>query len=373
MSRSDRPASAAVAAVFDAPGIIAAARAEDQALPPRVRSTSATGLAPKLARFWDRAIITTHRFFFTRSSPLNLGFCRFLFFLLILWLLARYNTTSVWAEIPPVYWKPVWLFQKLHFQQPSPRTAAALLAVWRVTLALACVGFFTRFSIAASMMLGIYLLGLAQNFGKSAHGEAVLVLMMGVLMLSRCGDAFSIDALLAARRGKPAPRKSGEYTWPIKMAWILLSLVFFSAGLTKLKRSGLEWITSDHMAIILLSHNYALRNPPTRLGLWIAKRAWRCHVLAALSLLTEVGFPLALTHRYLRAWFVISGLMMQAGIALTLGIWFSTFLCMYLFFVPWDRVASVAGSMVARFAPPGLRLSHRLPLARRSQARAPAA
>jgi len=54
---------------------------------------------------------------------------------------------------------------------------------------------------------------------------------MGVLALSRCGDAFSLDRLVRARRHAEAPPPSGEYRWPARMILLVMSCVFFAIEL----------------------------------------------------------------------------------------------------------------------------------------------
>ena len=73
--------------------------------------------------------------------------------------------------------------------------------IWIVALVLSCIGLLTRWSIGVALVLGIYLLALPNNFGKTGHGDAILVLTMGILALSKCGDAWSVDSLIAASRG----------------------------------------------------------------------------------------------------------------------------------------------------------------------------
>ena len=102
---------------------------------------------------------------------------------------------------------------------------------------------------------------------RSVHRYAsdAMVLTMLILALSRCGDAWSLDAVIRRRRGVAEPAASGEYRWPVRMVWLLLSIVFCAAGASKLVRSGFEWITSDHFALTLIQAHYYEQKPPTEL------------------------------------------------------------------------------------------------------------
>jgi hypothetical protein len=272
-------------------------------------------------------------FLFHPTSPWDLGFCRFLFFLGVL-IFHLPRNFGAWGNVSLVHWRPVWLFQKLHLRPMTPGHLQWIAIAWDISLALACLGLLTRFATVAALVLGAYVLGLPQNFGKVGHGDPVLILTMLILALSRCGDAFSIDAWM--RKTKPQP--SGEYTWPIQLACILLAIVFCAAGATKLVRSGFEWITSDNLQILLLQHHFALKDPFTTLGLHIARHPLLCKVLAGMTVALELSMPLALLSRKLRRVLVPSAFLMQIGIGITMGVYFTQFMICYLFWVPWGRL-----------------------------------
>jgi hypothetical protein len=116
-----------------------------------------------------------------------------------------------------------------------------------------------------------------------------------------------------------------------------MSIIFFGAGISKLRHSGIEWVTSDNMAILLIEFNYRT-SPLTSWGLYVAQHSWLCHLLAASTIVLEVGYPLALFSRRAR-WVVVSGMaLIQIGIILLMGPGFRRFLICYLFWIPWDRV-----------------------------------
>ena len=87
---------------------------------------------------------------------------------------------------------------------PSSDLLAWVEGTWKAALVLSCLGLFTRASTVASFVLGLYLLGLPQNFIGEAwyHYDMLVVIVLGILAFSRCGDAFSADRLIRqARRG----------------------------------------------------------------------------------------------------------------------------------------------------------------------------
>jgi predicted DCC family thiol-disulfide oxidoreductase YuxK len=291
-----------------------------------------------------------NNFFFSPRTPGNLGFCRMLFFGLMLWFHWPVDFT-VWTGLPPSFdQSPFPLFDALRLPIAGIKTIAILEGFWKLSLFLACIGFLTRLSTAAAFVLGIYLLGVPHNFGKAGHGDGILVITMGILTLSRCGEAWSLDRVLRSYRAGPPVvpvAASGEYNWPVKMVWLLSSLAFFAAGVTKLRVSGLDWITSDNMANMLLQHHYK-SDPIVGWGKIIANYPFVCVALAAATILLEVLFPLAMFGRWARRVLVPGMFLAQFGIAVLMGVFFTQFMFVYLFWVPWD---SLGNFFTRRIAP----------------------
>ncbi len=290
------------------------------------------------------------QFWFEPATPFNLGFCRVLFFgsMSLFYLQMDF---SDWAEIDKFFWKPIWLFEYFHLPVLTHDSLAIIQFIWKAGLVLSCIGLFTRMSTITSFVLGIYLIGLPHNFGKVDHIDAILVFIMGVMVLSRCGDSLSLDRLLLRILGDknqspPKPAACGEYTWPIRVVWLIMALVFFAAGVSKIGRSGLEWVMSDNMAILLIGSNYE-DSPLTAWGLRIAQYGWLCQMLAAGTLIFEIGFPLALLSRKAR-WLIVPVMAsIQAGILILMGISFAQFMIAYLFWISWDRVSPVVRAVGA--------------------------
>lgn len=303
---------------------------------------------PSLSQWWNRL-------WFEPSAPGNLGFCRILLFGLML---AFYGPKefSVWGDLPASFQSanPVPLLELLRIGAPGVQALAVAQFAFKLALATACIGLFTRLSCLVALVSGTFVLGIPNTFGKTGHGDGILVLAMLVLVLSRCGDAWSIDTIVRSwRKGPPfqPPRSSGEYTWPVRCMWLLSALVFFAAGMAKLRLSGFSaWALSDNLARMLLQHKIK-SEPPTDWGVWIAQIPWLYKTLAAGTLILELLFPLSLISRPARWTLVPLMFLVQLGIALTMGVFFTQFMLIYLFWVPWDRVGSAAQRYAAfRFA-----------------------
>ena len=273
---------------------------------------------------------------FEPSSPTNLGVSRALFFAGVL--AVHFNENySAWGNVSDAFWLPMPLFSALHLKAFSPLVLSLLQTAWRLALAMSAVGVFSRASMTVAFVLSTYLFGLPHNFGQTYHFDALLVIAIGILACSRAGDAWSIDALM---KGRSAPEPSGEYTWPIRMVWVAMALVFFAAGLAKLRYGGLEWVTSDNMTILLRRAAYHVSDadPISTAGLWIADRPWLSRGLAAASLAIELGFVFAVVSRTARVVMVPAAFLMLIGIRVLMGPTFGGFLVANVFWVNWEAL-----------------------------------
>lgn len=290
---------------------------------------------------------------FGPEPALNLGISRFLYCGIALLVLASQDL-SLWAEVAPEFQLRRGFYALWDIPIAPREVLSALQWAWKGALLLACAGLATRASVGVAAGLSLYLLSLPHNFGKVGHGDAVAVLVLFLLAASRCGDAFSVDRWLRARRGEAPPAPSGHYRWPLRAVWLLTSCILASAGWAKLQRSGLAWIFSDNLAALLVQHRYYHGGQGwTRLGLQLAQHPWLTQGLAALTVLLETGFFLSLFDGRLRALLVPAALLMLVGFAALLGPVFVLLMATLVFFVDWDWMARWLGIAGSR-APPGV-------------------
>ncbi len=295
----------------------------------------------RLTRAWSA-------YYFAPAGPTDLGACRTIIFGL---LLAYYLPIdfAAWAGVSRVAWMPIWPFAVLHLGVPGHGTLVTIEWVWKGSLLLAALGLFTRPATVAAFVGGFYLLGLPHNFGKVDHYDALAVFILLIFAAARCGDAVSLDSLWFR---KQLPADSGEYRWPIRAAWVAFAVVFFSAGASKLLNSGAAWVTSDHMVTVLLKEQYN-NDPLVAWGAWIARHPPLPNLMAAMTLLLELGYPLALFSRRARLFFVPGMFAAQLGIRVLMGPAFWPFLICSAVWVPWSYVWPFARreAMSARNSP----------------------
>src|SRR5436190_2067051 len=68
--------------------------------------------------------------------------------------------------------------------------------------------------------------------------------------------------------------------------------------------------------------------------------SWRCHAagMRGLSIFIEVAFPLAMFSRWARRTLVPGMFLAQVEIYVMMGVAFTQFMFVYLFWVPWEKI-----------------------------------
>jgi hypothetical protein len=244
-------------------------------------------------------------------------------------------------RVPPPGWRAV---GGLPFA--TPVVVAVLEASFVVVCLLAAAGWFTRATSIVATLLGLYLLGLPQSFGKLNHYHHLLWLA-ALLAASPCGDAWSIDR---ARRGAVAePAPHAAYCLPLRVTWVLVGLMYLFPGLWKILASPSGWFSGRDLVGHLHAkwHELGGFRPLLPIDQWpLLARA-----LSWFTLAFELGFlPLVLWRRT-RPYVVGGGLLFHAGTTLTMRISFLPLVVCYVAFLDWGAIRSKLRRRIGRDAP----------------------
>jgi hypothetical protein len=152
------------------------------------------------------------------------------------------------------------------------------------------------------------------------HPEALFAIFLMALALAPSGDSLSVDALIRNRRAGPTsrstqpPRLVDTAAWPLKLAWVLLAMTYFSTGVSKLLSGGLSWMNGYTLQIYTFGD--ALASGKT-LGVWLAGHHTLCILLAIGTILFETFFFLSLFVPRAAPLFFLAGISFHVGLYVT--------------------------------------------------------
>ena len=239
------------------------------------------------------------------------------------------------------------------FDAPPP--AALVVAVTGLAL-LATLGFTLgwryRLTGPAAGIALLWTLSYANSWGQIFHTENALVLFALVLGVTRAADATSLDARRLARThvGASPPPPHARYGWPLRLLCVVVVATYFLAGIAKLRWGGPGWlggsvlrdtIAADSLRKILLGSAHS------PIAEALLGQAWLFRGLAVLTLVVELGAPIALLHRRAALVWVLSVIAFHLGVLALMAIMFP-FPLSGVAFAPFFRPERVIGWGAAR-------------------------
>ncbi len=226
--------------------------------------------------------------------------------------------------------------------------------VWMLTLVsggLATVGLFTRTSLLTFGLGNIVLIGHLWSYGELHHPEALPCVAFILLGLSPAGRCYSIDSWIGKRSKHPerwGPDATMDTaTWALRTAQCLMGIAYFSSGSAKLLDGGLSWINGATLQTIVLTDYIRFGMPA---GGWLIQSFWLCVVGAAMTIVVEVFFFVAVFVKTSRKYILPAGFALHIGIYVTMAAPFFTWVAMYVVFLDIEtlRRQFIAAPAVAR-------------------------
>ncbi len=206
---------------------------------------------------YGRSIIS--KFFSEATSPVNLGIFRIVLFAALIFYvdisqIIQFSRFPLELRVAP--FGIGWMINILPIN-PAWATVASYFFI------LACVsgalGFYSRTSATIAVILGFYVLGIPQFFGKIDHYHHLLW-FTAILAASPCGDALSLDSFIASRGRKKSEtlEPSSAYALPLKFVMLLMGIIYLFAGAWKFVIGGFGWAAGDTMKYILYAQWFRL-------------------------------------------------------------------------------------------------------------------
>lgn len=235
------------------------------------------------------------------------------------------------AGTDPLFFSPVGVWSGLG--APLPPRWFALGQDLTLALGVAwCAGAWWRIT-APAFSLGLLLVWTYRvSWGVMYHDHHLLILHVWVLSLSPAAAAWSLDATGSAPRGLTwIPAGGGtsrQFGWPVRLLGVVTLTAYALAGFAKWWDTGFAaWTDGEvlrrHIGYVALTRSLFGPDQPgflTRAAIQAPNAVLQLG--AAVTLVLELGAPLALLHRgLLRAW-VLGLIAMHLGIYLLMGISF---------------------------------------------------
>lgn len=281
---------------------------------------------------YGRSIVS--KFFSEATHPINLGIFRIILFAaLIIYVdvpqVVQFSRFPVELRVAP--FGIGWLINILPIN-PAWATVASYLFI--VVCVSGVLGFFSRTSATIAVVLGFYVLGIPQFFGKIDHYHHLLWFAV-ILAASPCGDALSLDSFIASRKKKTneALGPSVSYALPLKFVMLLMGIIYFFAGVWKFVIGGLGLATGDTMKYILYAQWFRLDwMPAFRIDQYpLAYRAAGIGVI-----FFELAFIFLLFFPQIRKVAAIGGILFHFSVYLFAHINFWTLAVCYVAFINFE-------------------------------------
>jgi hypothetical protein len=254
---------------------------------------------------------------------------------------------ALYAGTDPALFRPHGLISALGLPWIPPGVLLVIAIVTGVAWLAAAIGLLGRISAIVTAVGAALLHGYCWGSSAFNHNYALPLYVLGALCFAAPDPRWSMDAWIRASYGRPPrpePRGIGATGFARVLALVFVVTFYFCAGVTKLQTSGLAW--ADGHTIAYWSEEDALESPAAAL---LQEQQWLCVPLALLTLIFEVGAPLALGAR-LRPIFILGWIGMHAGILLIMGPRYYENIVCFALLLDWRAVRQ--RGIAGLFAPP---------------------
>jgi hypothetical protein len=228
---------------------------------------------------------------------------------------------------PVALFRPQLLWRWLE-AMPSSDVIAAVQVLGVLASVAAVVSRRSRLPLLVAWGALVFVDGLLAARGKIMHNDLLALLAV-------------VPILMAPSIAGPSDRKpDARFGWPVRAALVVVAFAYFFSGLAKLISSGPGWVFSDNLQNILYAATLTDRPPTDVVAAFVAERALLAQLVAAGTLVVEIGFITVLWLPRLRPWFAAAAVGLHTGVWLTLGLdYWSWVVTVVLVLVDWSRVA----------------------------------
>ena len=251
----------------------------------------------------------------TSDSVINLRVSCFFFYLLF-WHFINPEYILNFTKLPSELWVPSGLLAI--FKEPIivPIWLISVLSIlWKLSCVLCATGYFFKIFSKIFFFITFFMFNIQYSYGYQTHTYLPLVLVSFVLAFCNENKIFCIRFVFCS--------------------------IFFSAGVSKLRNGGFDWIFSESMQNILIRseifyHDNSALAYKYKFNLLLAKNLILTQASAFFVVLLEIMSPMALFANKLRYPIVLALLLTQISILFLIFVNFKVYTLLYIFWINWD-------------------------------------
>lgn len=274
-----------------------------------------------------------HHFFFAKEIPFGLAIVRMLIPLVLFgtvctrWKYARELFSADGAPAPLAD-----IFRYYDFLPALPGTiAVGLFAALGFFLFCSSIGWMTRFSLIASVILYTYFC-LMDCISMATKYSVIASHVLLLLSFSNCGAIWSVDSWL---KGKKAAKSLPLYTrhqmprfevWPQRLMQILIAVVYFGAAITKLHTPG--YLEGDQISYWAMSRY----NNPHPMGDFLTMYPIILSVMSYVAIVWEIAFVFIVWRKWGRIIALGMGAAFHIGTLFSLGLYIFPMISISIYF-----------------------------------------
>jgi hypothetical protein len=183
------------------------------------------------------------------------------------------------------------------------------------------------------------------------------VLHAFVLGVTPSADAWSLDAARRRRAGAADPAPAARYGWPVRLLAAIVIATYVIAGLAKLHYAGAGWLWGDELRNHIAMDNLRkvlLGDVSSPLAPLLLHWTWFFRVMALMTIVIEVGAPVALLGGRVAATWAILAYSFHLGVVALMMILFPYQLFGFAY-LPFFRAERPIGSLARRLSRRGPR------------------
>lgn len=226
-------------------------------------------------------------------------------------------------------------------QMPPAWLFVAIQAVGGLAALAAVLRRHPRVAFAVAWVCYLVLAGLRGSRGKVLHND---------LLLLWASSPFLFAPAVVDIRDRVARRRWG---WPIRVAIVVIALIYFFAGYHKLRRSGPSWAFGDNMRYVALWGPSIGSSGWPGLATWVGDNIWVSRASGVFILGTELTFPVVIFVRWTRVLYAAAAVFLHVSTWFLLGLdYWAWAITVPLVLIDWpaafDRVRAWRSSPTAR-------------------------